>query len=212
MKRIQRLNIIFYCFALVGCAHNGDADYASFMELAHDIQDDIRGEKNIPHRGFMFLYKGPWGWSEPEYRFTVDINKNYFVEFIELKVQSVSQAETLWNSGVRTKEEMRANIEVTKIQLSSKNCAVIPELTNELWSSVTTYSSSFNHTEVKRIILDGGYSFNFYLSDGDYNTLKYSVIDKDHPLTIKALIYIEQLKACDKKVNQYMQGIQGKVP
>jgi hypothetical protein len=188
MNRILRLSISFYSLTIVGCAHIGDADYSTFMELAHDIQDEVRGDKNIPHRGFMFLYKGPWGWSEPEYRFTVDINKNYSVEFMELKEQSISQARALWGSGVRTQDEMNANIEATRFRLNSANCSDVPELTNEIWKAVTSYSSNFNHAEVKRVILDGGYSFNFYLAGGDYNTLKYSVFDNDHPLTVKALL------------------------
>jgi hypothetical protein len=212
MNRVLRLSTIFYSLAIVGCAHSGDADYSTFIELAHDIQDDVRGDKNIPHRGFMFLYKGPWGWSEPEYRFTVDINKNYSVEFMELKEQSISQARTLWDSGVRTQDDMNANIKATRFRLNSANCSIVPELTNEIWKSVTRYSSNFNHAEAKRVILDGGYSFNFYLSDGDYNTLKYSVFDQDHPLTLRALKFIEQLKSCNKEVNNTFQNIQTKAP
>jgi len=212
MNRTLKLSIVFYSLIIVGCAHNGDADFSSFMELAHELQDDVRGDKNIPRRGFMFLYKGPWGWSDPEYRFTVDINNNYSVEFMELKEQSVSQARTLWDSGVRIQEGMSANIEATKFRLNSANCSVVPELTTEIWKTVTSYSSNFSHAEVKRIILDGGYSFNFYLSDGDYNTLKYSVFDHDHPLTIKAMKFIEQLKSCNEKVNRSLQNVQAKAP
>lgn len=210
MNRRLRLIILFYSLAIVGCAYNSDADYSTFMELAHDIQDDVRGDKNIPHRGFMFLYKGPWGWSEPEYRFTVNISKNYSVEFMELKEQSISQAITLWDSGVRTQDEMISNIKATRFRLNSANCSMISELTNDMWKSVTSYSSNFSHGEAERVILDGGHSFNFYLSDGDYNTLKYSVFDKNHPLTVKALNFIEQLKICNKEVNNALHKSGGK--
>lgn len=87
---------------------------------------------------------------------------------------------------------------------------MITDFTNELWKMVVNYSSSFNHVETKRIILDRGYSFNFYLSDGDYNTLRYSVIEHDHPLTIKAFEFIELLKECNKIVNDKLQNIQAR--
>ncbi|NVJ61513.1 MAG: hypothetical protein HWE27_14040 [Gammaproteobacteria bacterium] len=198
MNAVTKSALILLSLMVVGCAHYRDADYESFLELYHELEDDVTGDKNIPQLGFMFLYKGPTGWSNAEYRFTVNIEKNYSVELIELSKQSGHQAMDMWQSGVRTRDEMRARLDMTRIRTNATNCTIVPELLKDLWQSVTTYASGFKADEIKRIILDGGYSFNFYLTDGDYNTLKFSVVDKDHPLTKKALEFIEQIKSCNQ--------------
>ena len=199
---MPKISFTFLCvLTLFGCSYYVEDDYSSQMELMYDIQTKVQEVRNSPYTGLIFIYEGPFGWSYPEYRFKINLKNGVTAEYMELKSHSGLQARNLWNAGVRTHDEMQEKLEAVRFKVNSKNCPIITLLKNDLWNSVVKFASEFTPSDSKRIILDGGSSFNFYLSDGDYNILKYSVIDEDHPLTIKAFEIIKQLKACQKQID-----------
>jgi len=132
----------------------------------------------------------------PEFRITIDERKQPFVEFIQLEEHSVTQAMNMWDAGVRTFENKNKQIKMERFAVSSKSCSHIKNFSEHIWNEVKKAASNFEPVESRKIMLDGGATYTFYLADGDYHNISYSVVEEDNALVVDTLEFIEATKRC----------------
>lgn len=170
----------------VSCSNLHKADMsASELDPWYEIAEHIRGTDNIPLKGLMFLYAGPFAWSEPEWRIVVDFHDDYETEVIRLEEHSSFQASRMFDEGVSDIRELKKGLKMHRVVTNGSACGDIYMMVSDVWRKVQLISTDFDYPEddgLHRLMVDGGSSNTIWLSNGEYQTLSFSTVDDHHEI------------------------------
>lgn len=186
---------------LFGCTRYANYDFETSGEAWLEAEEHVRGLQNVPFQGFMFLYSGPWAWSEPDWRITVDFRKGFLAKVRRYEFHPGFQAREIFESGVRTREELFEELSYEEWVTTASQCPGLKGQTDELWSMVTSRAADFSYNldGNVRVMLDGGFSYDLWLSNGMMEKTGYSVVLKSDPIVQAIQAYEETVIECARE-------------
>ncbi len=170
----MRYFLVLIAVILSGCTAYSERSYKSPEEAWLDVVAQVRSDQNTPHRGLMFLYSGPFGWSDPDWRITIDFLRDYRVEIVRFEAHPGFQARELFEAGSRDREQLAEQLRFTQIGANETNCPGIKEWAHRIWASVVEKSAEFDFVGDTLIRTDGGALYKVVLANGRYERIGYS--------------------------------------